>query len=141
MSSVRIQTDATERLQVLILDGSLDPLTGKADILIAIQRVSNGHWYDFDDDTFKAAGWTTRQTAMTEVSAANAAGEYYYDFDTSAITNAAADDTYMVRVEQSPGTDAANVPQTGEVKVGQYVDYIDAAMTTVMNHVTAMSID
>lgn len=125
VSSVRIQTDATERVEVMILDDSLDPLTGKTDILLSIRRVSDGFWYDFNDDTFKSAGWTTRQQAMSEVSATNAPGEYYYDFDTSAITNDTADDTYQLRVDQSPGTDAANLPQTGEIKVGQWADQID----------------
>lgn len=130
MSSVRVQTGATERIEVLILDATLDPLTGKSDILISIRRVSDGFFYDFNDDTFKSSGWTTRQTAMSEISATNAPGEYSYDFDTSAITNAAADDTYQIRVDQSPGTDAANVPQIGEVKVGQFVDDIDAAISS-----------
>lgn len=135
MSSVRIQTGATERIEALILDGSLVPLTGKTDILVSIRRVSDGFFYDFNDDTFKAAGWTTRQQAMTEIDATNAPGEYRYDFDTSAVTNSATDDTYEVRVDQSPGTDAKNVPQVGEIKVGQLVDEI----FKIRNHVTAIS--
>jgi len=130
MSSVRIQTGATERIEALVLDGSLTPLTSKTDILVSVRRWSDGFFLDWNDDTFKSSGWTTRQQAMTEVSAANAPGEYQYDFDTSAITNPAADDTYEVRVDQSPGTDAKNLPQVGEIKVGQFVDDIDAAVSS-----------
>lgn len=119
-----IPTDGSERIEALILDGSLDPLTGKSDILISIRRKSDGYWYDFDDDTFKASGWTTRQQAMTETDSTNDPGVYHYVFDTSVITNATADDVYMIRVDQSPGTDAANLPQTGELKTGIHIDQI-----------------
>jgi len=122
MTTVRIQTDATEPIIALVRDGSLDPLTGKTDILVSIWRLSDGFFYDFDDDTFKTSGWTTRQEAMSEVDATNAAGEYQYDWDTSNIVSPVADDTYFVRVEQSPGTDAKNLPQVGELKIGQWVD-------------------
>jgi hypothetical protein len=134
--SVRIQTGDTERIEAVVLDGSLDPLTGKTDILLSIRRVSDGQWYDFSDDTFKASGWTTRQEQMTETDATNDPGTYHSDFDTSAITNAAADDTYEVRVDQSPGTDAANLPLVGEIKVGGFVDDIDQALSTTESNIT-----
>lgn len=130
MSCSRIQTDETERIEVLILDGNLDSLTGLTDILISIRRVSDGYWYDFSDDTFKNSGWTTRQQAMTETDSTNDPGVYHYDFDTSAITNAAANDTYQINADQSPGTTAKNVPQIGELKVGQFVDHIDADVSS-----------
>jgi len=129
MSTVRIQTGATERIEYLVRDGSLSPLTGKSDILVSIRRISDGQYLDFDDDTFKSSGWTTRQTAMSEVSATYSPGTYSYDFDTSSITNPTTDDTYVARVEQSPGTDAANLPAEGEIKVGEWVDDIDAPIS------------
>lgn len=130
MNGVRIQTGATEPIQATILSGSLAPLTGKTDILLDVQRASDGYWLDWNDMTFKSSGWTTRQIAMTEVSATYAPGEYRHDLNTGSITNPAADDTYTARVTQSPGTDAKNVPQVGEIKVGQYVDDIDAAVSS-----------
>lgn len=141
MQSVRIQTGDEERIEALILDGALDPLTGKSDILLSIRRVSDGFWLDFNDDTFKSTGWTTRQLAMTETDATNDPGAYHYDFDTSAITNAAADDTYQVRVDQSPGTDAANVPLTGEIKVGHFVDDIDQAISVTESNIRGADSD
>lgn len=135
----RIQTGATERIEALILDASLDPLTGKTDILISIRRVSDSFWLDFADNTFKGAGWAIRRQQMIEVDAATAPGEYYHDFDTSAIVNLVDNDDYRIRVDQSPGTDARNLPQVGEIKVGQWVDNIDTSIRGVKSHVTAMS--
>jgi len=122
METIRIQTGATERIVALALNGSLVPLTGLTDLVIAIQRVSDGQWFDWNDLTFKAAGWTTRQLAMTEISASLAPGQYRTDFVTSTITNPTADDAYLITVTQTPGTTVKNVPQVGELKVGQYVD-------------------
>lgn len=119
-----IETDAEERIEVLILDDALDPLTGKTDIVLTIRRVSDGQYLDFNDMTFKGSLWTTREQVMTEVDATYDAGAYYYDFDTSAITNATADDTYELRVEQDGGTDARNVPQVGTIRVASWIDDI-----------------
>jgi len=118
---VRILGGDTERIQTSALkDGSLVAQTGLTTVLLSIQRVSDGQWYDFNDDTFKAAGWTTRQQQMSEVSASLAPGEYYHDFDTGAITNPTRDDTYMVRIDETGGN-AVNVPMHGEIKVDQWV--------------------
>jgi hypothetical protein len=127
MDSVRIQTGATERVEAVMLDGSLAPLTGLSDALLSVRRVSDGYWLDFDDDTFKAAGWTTRQQVMSELDAANDPGAYGHDLDTSAITNMTADDTLELRADCAS---AANSPQTGEIKVGQFVDELDAAVSS-----------
>jgi hypothetical protein len=143
-----IPTDATEPIEVLILDGSLVPITGKSDILISIRRTSDDYYYDFDDDTFKNSGWTTRREAMTEVDSVNDPGVYGYDFDTSAITNKTTDDTYMIRVDQSPGTDAKNLPQGGEIKEGQWVDDtvdgiadLDSDISALQSDITTMQVD
>lgn len=137
----RIQTGATERIEFAAEDGAGDPLTGKTDIVLSIRRVSDGQFFDFADLTFKAAGWTTRQQTLAEVDATNAAGDYYYDFDTATITNPTADDTYMLRAEQSPKTDCANSPFTDELKVGQYVDDIDASIAAVKAKTDNLPVD
>jgi len=41
-----------------------------------IMRVSNGYWFDDDDDTFKDSGWVDRDIAMTEVASVH--GYYYH---------------------------------------------------------------
>lgn len=137
MNSVRIQTGATERIEVLCLDATRAPVTGKTDIYIQIRRVSDGFFYDFFDDTFKSTGWTDRLQQLTETDATNDAGNYHYDWDTSDIFNETDDDTYQVRALQTPGTDVANLPQTGEIKLGQYVDDIDVAISSRSSHSAA----
>jgi len=133
---IRIQTGQTERVEVLALDKDAIPLTSLVDLLLSIRR-GDGYYYDFDDDTFKNSGWTTRQIALSEIDSTNSPGEYYYDFDTSAITNPTADDTYQIRAEQDPGTTVKNMPQTGEIKVGQYVDNIDIKTSAVWDEAFA----
>ncbi len=117
MESTRIQNGQTERIEVLALDSSSDPATGLTDVLLFIRRTSDGYFLDFDDNTFKASGWTDIDKVMTEIDAANDAGKYKYDFDTSGFS----DDTYELR---STCASASNFPQTGELKVGDYVDNI-----------------
>lgn len=118
---VRIRTGETERIQITALDGSLAPVTGVTDLKLSIQRVSDNYYYDFDDDTFKGSGWTSREQALTEVSATNSPGDYRYDWNTSAITNPQNADAYQVYIRQTPGSTVKNVPQTGEIRVGKYV--------------------
>jgi hypothetical protein len=127
MDNVRIQTGATERVEAIMLDGSLAPLTGLLDALLSVRRVSDGYWLYFSDDTFKASGWTTRQQVMSELDSTNDPGVYGHDLDTSAITNMAADDTLELRADCAS---AVNTPQTGEIKVGQFVDNLDAAVSS-----------
>lgn len=111
---------ATEPIEALILDDSLAPLTAKADILVWIRRKSDGLTYDWNDSTFKVYGsCTTPQQTMTEVDATNYPGQYARDW-----VSPSADGIYEVTVDQSPGTDAANVPQVGEIRVGGWVDDI-----------------
>jgi len=52
-------------------------------MLVAVRRLSDNYYLDFDDTTFKSSGWTTRQVAMTEVSISVAPGLYQYVLDTS----------------------------------------------------------
>ena len=130
METIRIQTGATERITAVALSSALAPLTGLTDLLISIQRVSDGFWFDFADLTFKSVGWTTRQAAMTEISSTLAPGQYRTDFVTSTITNAAANDAYLITVTQSPGTTVKNIPQVGELKVGQWVDNLNATVSS-----------
>jgi hypothetical protein len=151
MTSVRIQTGATEPITVKALAKNGSPLTGLTDLFIRIRRFSDGFFLDFADTTFKASPGTINSAALSEISATNAPGVYELSngFDFSTITNAAADDTYIIIVIQTPGTNAV-LPGPGEVKEGQYVDDIDApisgraapgdAMDLVANAVDAAAI-
>jgi hypothetical protein len=130
-ATTRNQTGATESIQAAILDENNLAITGLSDIVVSIRRISDDFFYDFSDDTFKTSGWTTKEQTLSEVDATDAPGEYAYSWDTSAITNETANDTYVIKVEQSPLDAARNVPQYGEIKAGQYVDYIDASINGV----------
>ena len=134
--SVRIQTGAKEPIEVMILDTSGEPITALANINVRIRRTSDGFFFDWADDTFKASPGTLDRV-LSEVSATLDPGRYILNtaphtggFATASITNPTANDTYQVTVDQITGTNASNVPQIGEIKVGQYVDNLDATVST-----------
>jgi hypothetical protein len=131
MSCTRIQTDATEPIYVYAVKGNGNPLTGKTDLYVNVRRDSDGFFYDWNDNTFKSSGWTTLNKLLTEISATNAPGVYYVSggFDTSAIVSKATDDSYQVIPLQTPGTDA-RLPGPIEIKEGDFVDDIDAAISS-----------
>jgi hypothetical protein len=97
-------------------------LTGQTNVLVSIRRRSDDAWLDFDDGAFKAAGWTTRQQAMTELDATNDAGVYYYNFSTAGRD----DDVYEVRIEHAT---ASNAPQIGEIKISVDRDEVYQSFT------------
>lgn len=43
-----------------------EPHNGVTAIAYGIRRFSDGQWYDFNDSTFKAAGWTTKHDDLAE---------------------------------------------------------------------------
>lgn len=129
MESLRIKQGDTVYLRVFATDDASPavPITGKADLLLYIQRGSDDYFLDFADNTFKSAKATV---ALTEVSAADAPGWYKRTLVTSAWTNALASDSYFLTVVQSPGTDVKNLPAVGEIIAGGYVSLLDAAISS-----------
>jgi hypothetical protein len=131
----RIQTGATEPIEVLVVDAFGDPLTGLTNIKVKIRRLSDGYFFDWSDNNFKSNPTTLLQ-ALTEIHAANFPGEYRLDtvdhvkgFDTSEIVNKAADDTYRVTVLQDPKVAAVPHLWIGEIKEGDWVDFFDQAIS------------
>jgi len=120
----RIQNGQTERFIVTALDESGDFVTGLSDVLLEIQRTSDNYYLDFDDNTFKVSGWTTRQETMTELYYSYSPGSYYYDFDTTGFS----DDEYYLRATSAT---AENSPYEGYLKVGGFVDNIDTAISSI----------
>jgi len=129
METARIQTGATEVLDVFAVNAAGNPLTGLTDLYVRIRRQSDGYFLDWADMTFKNAAWTTINGVLAEVSATYAAGLYSRSLNTGSITNVSANDTYEIIPVQTPGA-TARLPAPGELKVGQYVDRLDAAVTT-----------
>ena len=132
-----IGTGKKEPVNLLVLDTSGAALSGKTDIKISIRRTSDDKGYDWSNDTFATTPTTPKQV-LTEV---GTTGEYKLNtanhvngFDTSKITNATANDAYIVKVFQDGGQDAANLPVTAELKVGHHVDDITLVLGLVQNN-------
>ena len=121
---MKVQTGDTERITFVVLQKNGNPATGRTTIRLRILRLSDSQLFDFNDNTFKASGHTTLDATMAEVDAANAAGVYDLvgGFDTSAITNANANDTYILVPSQTSGNDV--LPSPGEMNVGFWADDI-----------------
>lgn len=138
MSSVRIQTGDTEPIESLVVDVQGEPITGLTNLYVVLRRVSNGSaYFDWADNTFKAVPTQLKQQ-MVEIDSSRSPGAYRLDaaphtkgFNTSVITNPQANDTYVFRlVQDGSPQNAANVPQIGEIKVGQWVDNIDVEISS-----------
>ena len=59
---------STERLaqSETYYPGYQEAHSGVTGVAFGIRRVADGQWYDFNDSTFKASGWTTKQQALAE---------------------------------------------------------------------------
>ena len=132
METTRIQNGQTEQIRVTALDIVSAFITGLTDVLLEIRRESDGFYLDFNDSTFKNAGWTTRQNQMAELNVTNSPGTYFYNFDTSSLS----DDNYFLRVTSAT---AHNTPWEGELKVGDYVDNLDATVSSRASESNATS--
>jgi hypothetical protein len=116
---IGIQHGKKEPIVVVVVDIDNKPLVGKTDLVIRLRRQSDGKYYDWSDDTFKnGADVILLLQPLTEVSPIYSKGEYQLStvnhvrgFDTSRITNPINDDIYFVFSFQTPGEDAANMPQ------------------------------
>jgi len=127
-TSTPIQTGRTEEIRLEVRTVAGNPLTGATGVRVRIQRASDGEFLDFDDATFKAAGWVTVDAALTEVNVSLLPGIYEVPggFDSAAVTNLTIDDTYIVFPSNSGAPDTANavLPSPGEFKVGWHADAI-----------------
>ena len=77
-SETTIATGINITHRVLVPDANGGGKTGLSDVSLSVQDLSDDDWLDFNDNTFKAAGWTTRTVNMSEVSATLDAGRYKY---------------------------------------------------------------
>lgn len=135
MSYRQIILGESEPVKVYVVSVSGDPLTGKTDIFLRIQRGSDNWFLDWDDNTFKETAHTALDTVLTEVDITNAPGLYELvgGFDSSVVTNLAEEDDLTVIPVQTPKTDA-RLPTPAELqvrvdRVQAQVDKIDLAPT------------
>ena len=76
MSTVEITAGTVEPLEAYARAAAGGALTGSSNLRVEIRRVEDDYFYDFNDSTFKASGWTTKQATLTQISATNAPGKY-----------------------------------------------------------------
>lgn len=67
------QNDQSHRVVYVITDTSGNPVSGQT-VRLAVERSKDGLFLDFNDNTFKSSGWTTRLVTMNY----DSAGEHYY---------------------------------------------------------------
>lgn len=67
-------------------------VTGQT-VALKIYRASDGYWYDFNDNTFKTSGWTSKTTNLSENSTD---GFYYYTFNPPASETGAEQYLFLV---------------------------------------------
>jgi hypothetical protein len=123
---VIIRLGQVEPITAFVVDNNGDPLPGKSDIFIKIRRYSDSFYLDWSDNTFKVSGSVTAiNQQLVPVDNANSPGEYHLNtvthvlgWDTSKVTNIFDNEVYIVTAIQTPASDAANVPQVGEIKIG-----------------------
>ena len=95
------------------------PLTALGNVLLKIHRESDGFFFDFSDNTFKAAGHVDIDRTMTVVDAVNVPGIYETSWDTSLIVTPVANDKYFIDIQSAT---AVNLLALGEVLLGDFVD-------------------
>lgn len=59
-----------------LLDATGSGVTGSTGLGVIVTRLADGFIYDFNDSSFKAAGWITKRQAMAEVDAVELPGSY-----------------------------------------------------------------
>ena len=135
MSQIRLQTNASEPIIVFATDLNGDPLTSLTDLKFSIRRHSDDFYLDFDDNTFKSSGWTTKDRALLEIDSVNAPGQYKpsTDFLPGFITNPSTDDHYILYFFQTPGSNAV-LPPPAEFAIGKWLDDIDATISSRSTH-------
>lgn len=104
-----------------------NPVTGLGTVEALLWRWSGValQYYDFNDSTWKALGSvTTLRAALSQVNAVEASGVYYLPW-----TAPTGDYTCSYVIRETSGT-AKNVPQQGAISVGQWMDNLDAAITS-----------
>ena len=115
ITAERTSTDLP--LELLVARGG--GTTGLTCVVALRDGATDGDYLDFADGTFKAAGWTTRQSAMVEISAANAPGKYVLRVDLSSLTIPAATD-YLVAEYAVSGTVTAVAQDVVELVASAY---------------------
>lgn len=136
MESVRVQSGAIEPVEVLAVGFDRVGLIGLTNLKIRARRLSDGKFLDWSDNQWKAVGISQLLETLTPVDAANAPGRYQLatashpnGLDFSILAMPAADAVVVTALQDGSPQNAGNFPQEGEIKVGDYVDHVDQAIS------------
>lgn len=114
MASTVIALGETESIKVYVVDAYGDPLLGKTDLFVKLQRSSDRWFLDWSDMTFKSSGHVSLTTNLDEV------GDGIYElsggFDSGAVVNLDPTEDLNVIPLQDPGDDAI-LPAPVEIKI------------------------
>lgn len=126
--SVYVRQTDPETIVLDVRDEAGEPLTGATGVLVRVRRDSDGQYFDWDDATYKASGWTTRDATATELDASSAPGLYGVagGYPTPTVTNSVPDDRYLVIPCNSGAADTedAVLPPPAEFRVGFWADAV-----------------
>ena len=99
--SFTITSNIQEIMWELYDQSTGDPITGASgSTLIKFRRTPDGYIYDWADDTFKASGWTSITSTLSEKDATNLAGLYVKEIDVALLT----DGRYQIFVTYTAST-------------------------------------
>lgn len=108
-------TSVPLRLTVNEIDtGGVNGLTS----IVAVRRVVDGFYLDFNDNTFKSSAWTTRQQTMTQPSTSNSPGVYQLIWNSSLSVSALGDYVaeYQITTVGSEQVASDNVAFVSDIK-------------------------
>lgn len=113
MTTENVRKNTGERITAYFIDASGAPLSGLTPSITIRRKSDSAYW---NGSAFQVA---FAQVAMAPTDSVNQGGFYSYLFDTTGLNQ----DNYSI---VASGTAAANSPQVGELKVGGWVDNVDA---------------
>ena len=99
----------------VVVDRSGTVITGSTTLTVEIERGADGFFWDWNDSTFKNAGWTTKAGALAAVSDANAPGWYQRVGGWNSTSQSAG--FYWVTYRDTASA-AGNMPQSEELYLG-----------------------
>lgn len=121
---MREQQNYNELIRVFAVNSSGVGVTA-ATIVLSIRRRSDGAYWS---GTLFAPGYAT--VGMTAIDATNLPGQYSYAFNTSGL----ADDEYLLTATTVTAS-IANAPWHGYLKIGGWVDNVDAQISAIKDQV------
>lgn len=99
----------------VVVDRSGTVITGSTTLTVELERGADGYFWDWNDSTFKASGWTTKAGALAAVSDANAPGWYQRVGGWNSTAQSAG--FYWVTYRDTASA-AGNMPQSEEIRMG-----------------------